>query len=211
MKKLIFFSSFLIGNVTFAQNNTNNYNSVKIGKQEWMEKNLDVLTYRNGDTITQVTDEKTWRNKRTGAWCYYNNDPKNGAIYGKLYNWYAVNDPRGLAPLGWHIPKNEEWKKLYKKLGGNSVAGGKMKTTGTKHWVSPNGSATNKSGFAGLPGGWRMSDGTFLKVTEVGGWWSATESNTTDAWSYSLNYLFGTFFGSGLLKTQGFSVRCLRN
>jgi len=105
--------------------------SVKIGNQVWMSTNLNVDIYRNGDIIPQVTDPTAWAELTTGAWCYYNNDSLKGAIYGKLYNWYAVNDPRGLAPKGWHIPTDEEWITLVNSLGGDTVAGGKMKSTGT--------------------------------------------------------------------------------
>src|SRR5690606_33259564 len=107
------------------------------------------------DVIPQVTDPTIWGNLTTGAWCYYNNDPANEIIYGKLYNWYAVNDPRGLAPVGWHIPSDSEWTILTDYLGGFEVAGGKMKETGTTHWANPNIGADNSSGFTGLPGGYR--------------------------------------------------------
>ena len=126
--------------------------TVTICDQVWMAKNLDVTTYRNGDVISQVTDPTAWNALTTGAWCYYNNDPANGTIYGKLYNWYAVNDPRGLAPTGWHIPTEGELIALSDCLGGQEVAGGKLKETGTAHWLSPN-IATNETGFTALPGG----------------------------------------------------------
>ena len=124
--------------------------------QTWMLKNLDVDRYRNGDPIPKVTDPSIWTSLTTGAYCYYNNDSATyAATYGKLYNWYAVHDPRGLAPEGWHIPSDAEWATLETCLGGSSVAGGKMKETGTTHWTAPNTDATNSSGFAGLPGGFR--------------------------------------------------------
>lgn len=137
------------------------YTSLTIGTQQWMDKNLDVTTYRNGDPIPYVTDPTVWAGLTTGAWCYYNNDPSNNATYGKLYNWYAVNDGRGLAPVGWHVPTDLEFTTLTTALGGASVAGGKMKVTGTKTWLSPNTGATNTSGWAGLPGGGRNSSGAF--------------------------------------------------
>jgi uncharacterized protein (TIGR02145 family) len=184
--------------------------TVVIGTQQWMEKNLEVVTYRNGDVIPQVTDLSAWYGLTTGAWCYYNNDPLNGAIYGKLYNWYAVNDPRGLAPAGWHIPTDEEWTTLSTLLGGESAAGGKMKTTGTTRWTTPNTSATNESGFAGLPGG--LNYGLFAVDGNYGFWWSATESSPTYAWGRSLVYNVGGLNRlSANNKMNGFSVRCLRN
>ncbi|MBK8080215.1 MAG: fibrobacter succinogenes major paralogous domain-containing protein [Saprospiraceae bacterium] len=120
--------------------------TIQIGTQKWMSKNLDVAFYRNGDPIPQVTSPTAWAVLSTGAWCYYNNDPIQGNKYGKLYNWYAVNDPRGLAPQGWHIPSDAEWTTLEITLGGVSVAGGKMKEAGTLNWVSPNTGADNSSG-----------------------------------------------------------------
>jgi len=186
--------------------------TIVIGTQQWMRENLDVLTYRNGDIIPQVTDAIAWAALTTGAWCYYNNDVANGAIYGKLYNWYAVNDSRGLAPAGWHIPTDAEWTTLSTLLGGESVAGDKMKTTGTTRWTTPNAGATNESGFAGLPGGGRYSAGTFSSVGSLGYWWSATESNSTDAWSRYLDYNSGSLYRYDYFyKKNGFSVRCLRD
>lgn len=185
--------------------------TIVIGTQQWMEKNLDVVTYRNGDIILQVTDPTAWAGLTTGAWCYYNNDPLNGAIYGKLYNWYAVNDSRGLAPQGWHIPTDAEWTTISTLLGGELVAGGKMKTTGTTLWTTPNTDATNESGYAGLPGGFRYFTGTFVRVGAVGGWWGATENGTSEAWFHFLYYGFGELRRSTDDKTDGYSVRCLRD
>jgi len=177
----------------------------------WMGKNLDVTTYRNGDVIPQVTDLNKWASLTSGAWCYYNNDPANNAIYGKLYNWYAVNDPRGLAPKGWHIPTDTEWTALTNLLGGESIAGGKMKTTGTSNWDSPNAGATNEIGFAGLPGGFRYFDGPFSSLGANGHWWSASERSSKIAWYRSIYHDGGTLFRAENLAGFGFSVRCLRD
>ena len=185
--------------------------TIVIGTQQWMEKNLDVMTYRNGDVIPQVTDPTAWLGLTTGAWCYYNNDPANGEIYGKLYNWYAVNDPRGLAPQGWHIPTLDEWTTLGTLLGGNAVAGGKMKTTGTTRWMTPNSSATNESGFAGLPGGYRGLSGGFFNVGNNVMWWSATQASSTSARYRNLLASSGSLLGSDANIFYGFSVRCLRD
>ncbi len=187
--------------------------SVTIGTQIWGTKNLDVSRYRNGDIIPQVTDPIQWASLTTGAWCYYNNDPANDAIYGKLYNWYAVNDPRGLAPQGWHVPTDAEWTTLTNFLGGEAVAGGKMKSTGTQYWVSPNTGATNSSGWTGLPGGARNYDGSsFNSIGNYGNWWSYTEDNTTyNAWVRFLGYNYGNVYSHKYPKTTGFSVRCLRD
>lgn len=180
--------------------------------QSWMTKNLDVATYRNGDPIPKVTVNAAWAALTTGAYCYYNNDSATyAATYGKLYNWYAVNDPRGLAPEGWHIPTDFDWTTLENCLGGASVAGGAMKETGTIHWTTPNTGATNISGWAGLPGGTRGSTGTFFNVGTSGYWWSAREGLTTSAWYRSLGYGSGGINGNDNLKRDGFSVRCLRD
>jgi uncharacterized protein (TIGR02145 family) len=185
---------------------------VAICNQVWMTKNLDVTKYRNGDTIPQVTDKTEWANLTIGAWCWYNNDSATyGATYGKLYNWYAVNDSRGLAPQGWHVPSDAEWSTLLTCLGGDGVAGGKMKETGTIHWLSPNTNADNSSGFTGLPGGYRGHNGLFYDVGAAGNLWSSAELNSTLAWH---SYLF---YGNSVLgiggddKAYGFSIRCLRD
>ena len=149
---------------------------VAIGSQTWSIKNLDVATYSDGTLIPEVTDPTEWANLTTGAWCYYNNDSANGATYGKLYNWYAVagiyneasktnaNQRKKLAPTGYHTPSDAEWTTLTDYLGGESVAGGKMKETDTANWLSPNHNATNSSVFSGLPGGYRNYNETFYNI-----------------------------------------------
>ena len=194
--------------------------SVTIGTQVWTTKNLDVATYSDGTVIPQVTDQTAWANLTTGAWCYYNNDSATGTTYGELYNWYAVagihdtdlNTPnKKLAPTGYHIPSDAEWTTLTTYLGGEAVAGGKMKATGTSLWNTPNAEATNSSGFTGLPGGFRNNDGTFYFIGDYGYWWSSSEANAADAWLRSLSYDGGgATRGSGYEK-GGFSVRCLRD
>jgi uncharacterized protein (TIGR02145 family) len=181
---------------------------VAIGKQIWTSKNLNVTTYRNGDVIPQVQDANAWANLSTGAWCYYENNTANGSSYGKLYNWYAVNDPRGLAPKGYHIPTDNEWTILSENLGGTSEAGTKMKSS--SGWKN-NGNGTNTTGFAGLPGGYRYNYGDFYSIGAYGGWWSSSENDTFTAWSrslYSNNGNVGRYFSN---KQNGFSVRCLRD
>ena len=185
---------------------------VNICSQLWMSKNLDVSIYRNGDPIPRVDNSTTWAGLTTGAYCYYNNDSATyAAVYGKLYNWYAVNDPRGLVPVGWHVPTDAEWTTLETCLGGSSVAGGAMKETGTAHWVSPNTGATNSSGFLGLPGGWRGSNGTFYEIGRNGYWWSSTEYDTMYAKVVNLFYNGSSFGMVVFTKGYGFSVRCLRD
>jgi len=188
--------------------------SVTIGTQIWTDKNLDVSTYQNGDIIPQVTDNATWESLTTGAWCYYNNDSTKYAKFGKLYNWYAVNDSRGLAPEGWHIPSDTEWANLGTYLGGKSVAGGKMKEVGIINWSSPNTDATNETGFTGLPGGIRIGVGTFNGINSFGNWWSSTQNDASTAWGSSLAFNYanlGVHEGSGSDKQDGFSIRCIRD
>jgi uncharacterized protein (TIGR02145 family) len=183
--------------------------SITIGTQKWMTMNLDVVTYRNGDTIPQVTNPNKWDTLTSGAWCYYNNDAVNGAKYGKLYNWYAVNDLRGLAPKGWHIPSDAEWTSLLITLGEKS--GGKMKEVGTLNWKSPNTNATNESGFTGLPGGSRNDFGSFEFLGEYGYWWSVTELDSRTVWNRFLSYDRDVINRGFRSKVYGLSVRCLKD
>ena len=189
---------------------------VTIGTQDWTNKNLEVTTYRNGDVIAQITNTTDWANATTGAWTYYNNDAANGAIYGKLYNWYAVTDPRGLAPAGWHVPTDAEWTTLIDYLGGVLVAGGKMKSTGTTYWRIPNTDATNSSGFSALPGGWIGTAGNFngtagnLNPDNSTFWSSSTATDPIYATFFRLYFdkaLLDILFGS---MRRGFSVRLIK-
>lgn len=184
--------------------------SVTICSQVWMNKNLDVANYSNGDPIAKVTDNAAWAALTTGAYCYYNNDSATYAVtYGKLYNWYAVNDPRGLAPAGWRIPSEAEWSTLATCLGGG--AGGPMKEAGTSHWLSPNTGASNSSGFTALPGGYRVNSGTFNGNGNYCLLWSSTGNLTADALNRSLNYDDVNFNNASTNRPFGFSVRCLRD
>ena len=188
------------------------YTSIVLGNgQEWMAENLRTTTYANGDPIPNITDDTQWENLTTGAWSHYNNDSQYENPYGKLYNWYTVADPRNVCPTGWHVPTDAEWTTLTDYLGGESVAGGKMKSTGTQYWESPNTDATNESGFSGLPGGFRNYFGTFNSIGYDGYWWSSTEVGTFDAWYYNLYYYDGGVSRTNNGKEDGFSVRCLRD
>jgi uncharacterized protein (TIGR02145 family) len=184
---------------------------VTIGTQIWTNKNLDVTTYRNGDPIPQVTDPTAWAGLTTGAWCYYNDDPANGAIYGKLYNWYAVNDPRGLAPAGWHVPTETEWQTLIGTLGGASVAGGEMKSTGTTYWGSPN-TGTNSSGFSALPGGLRDVGGNFFGGGPggVSTMWSSTSLTVSTSRNFFISSSDDIISFDGEIK-RGKTVRLVKD
>jgi len=198
------------GSMTDQDGNT--YKTIVIGTQEWMAENLRASHYRNGDSIPVVMNDAQWQNLKTGASCWYKNDSSTfNCPYGKLYNGYAVADARNLCPVGWHIPSNAEWTTLTTFLGGVELAGGKMKSTGTLFWESPNFAADNSSGFSGLPGGYRNDGGTFYSVGNYGGWWSSSEGNTHYAWERYLSYLNGSVFRSNGDKARGLSVRCLRD
>ena len=184
---------------------------VKIGKQEWMARNLNVSTFRNGDTIPEVKMGKDWEiagNEGRPAWCYYKNDLENGQKYGKLYNWYAVNDPRGIAPIGWHVPTDEEWTRLTDELGGEDIAGTLLKSQ--KGWKK-NGSGTNESGFNAHPAGGRYSDGTFSSLKEYTYWWSSTETDPDLAWYRYTGYEDALAPRYYYDKRTGFSIRCLKD
>lgn len=184
--------------------------TVRIGTQAWAVANLNVNTFRNGDTIPEAKTNKEWvaaGDAGKPAWCYYNNDPKIGLIYGKLYNWYAVNDPRGLAPAGWTLPGDADWAKMINYLGGPGPAGGKMKST--SRW-NEGSNGTNESGFSGFPGGYRVENGTFQNIGSIGIWWSTVENNPPSAIDHYLS-MSGSCNRSNSPKQRGESVRCIRN
>lgn len=184
---------------------------MKKSTQIWASTNLDVSTFRNGDLVPEAITNEEWEKagvKHSPVWCYYDNDPANNAKYGKLYNWYAVNDPRGLAPAGWHIPSDSEWTKFIRTLGGKDIAGKKMKNN---YGWNDNGNGDNSSGFAGLPGGFRAYNGTYLNSGDFGYWWCFTEHNSFNSWFRilycSYNFVYRDFF----FKGYGMSVRCLKD
>lgn len=190
------------------------YPSIVLGNgQEWMSENLRTNTYSNGATIANVTNSIQWMNLTTGAWAYYENDVQNQTAYGKLYNWYAVTDPRNVCPSGWHVPTYAEWTELTDYLGGELVAGGKLKSTGLTFWDAPNNDATNEIGFSGLPGGLRYVDGSFWTEGESGWWWSSTEAQGQGGqyWHRHLETSNGTFLPGTDYASMGMSVRCLKD
>jgi len=194
----------------------NVYKTVKIGNQWWMAENLKVTHYRNGDEIPNHSDEDEW-DSRTGAYCNYQNDPANGEIYGKLYNWFAVTDSRNIAPEGWHVPTDVEWQEMVDYLGGDTLAGGKLKSTGTIEggdglWIKSNEGATNESGFSALPGGYRYSHGFYDSMGSTPYFWTSTESAGGTAWHRYLYYGNTTVYRfNGAWRQTGLSVRCLKD
>jgi uncharacterized protein (TIGR02145 family) len=190
----------------------NVYNSITLGTQVWMAENLKTTKYQNGDLIPNVTDNTTWTNLTTGAYCDYDNTPDISLTYGSLYNWYAVSDSRNVCPSNWHVPSDEEWTVLTNYLGGDSVAGGKLKEGGLLHWNSPNTDATNETGFTALPGGMRYYTGPFGNIGGNGLWWSSSEINTDYAWGRNMAKGYsGVYVGGNDIKPSGFSVRCLQD
>jgi uncharacterized protein (TIGR02145 family) len=190
----------------------NTYNVVPIGEQCWTAHNLNVSHYRNGDPIPQIENETEWLNATYGAWCYFANNTENGIVYGKLYNWYAVNDARGLAPEGYHIPNQDEWREMVGFLGGYVIAGGKLKST--EYWQAPNVGATNETGFTGVPGSQRngafYNDGWGVVAT----YWSSSinEDNPEKAWSNTLSRSSAACSEyQGSWVRVGMSVRCVKD
>ena len=198
------------------------YPSVIIDGKHWMQKNLNVSKYRNGDVIPEVTNPAVWDTISTGAWCYYENDTANGIVIGKLYNWHAVSDPRGLAPAGWHIPTDAEWTTLTTFLGGENVAGKKIKESGNANWAASNMYSSNQSGFTALPSGYGYFNYNFVPdstpaLTElfkyksnVAYWWSATD-NQNLVWTRDVTNQSDAVIRSQVLKKSGLSVRCVKN
>jgi uncharacterized protein (TIGR02145 family) len=181
---------------------------VRIGYQIWCTENLNINTYRNGDEIPQVQNAADWSKLTSGAWCYYEDQTKTGLAFGKLYNWFAVNDPRGLAPNGYHIPSDDEWTTLTDFLGGENIAAEKIKST--SGWAE-NRNGTNTSGFQAYPFGGRGYTGTFGFVGEVANFWSSTEYNANNSYCRFLSNTNSMFKPSAHYKRNGFSVRCLKD
>ena len=188
----------------------NVYHTIKIGTQVWMLENLKTTKYRNGDTIPNVNDTTQWESlTTTGAYCNYDNNPDNSAIYGLLYNWMTVTGSDSIAPKGWHVPTQIEWTILSNYLGGLGPAAGKLKEAGTAHWQAPNVGATNEVLFTALPGGMRISYGKFTGLGYLGAWWTSTGDAAYDAWGRYINYNDSTLYRYDDTRKVGFSVRCI--
>jgi len=200
-----------IGTVTDMDGNV--YHTVTIGTQVWMKENLKTTKFSDGTSIPFVTDNSTWGNLTTPGYCWYNNDLANKNIYGALYNWYAVNTGK-LCPKGWHVPSDAEWTTLTAFLGGEIVAGGKLKETGNSHWnafLDPEPLTTNEAGFTALPGGLRRLDGKYNNLGDYVYWWSSTDDDATMAWFLAIRNWLSSTIRSSTDKENGFSVRCLKD
>jgi uncharacterized protein (TIGR02145 family) len=200
----------------------NVYQTVTIGTQVWMAENLKVTRYRNGDTIPNITSGTTWAGLSTGAYCNFNNSVSNVATYGRLYNWYAASDSRNIAPVGWHVPTDAEWKQLEAHLGISQAEldltgyrgtneGGKLKEAGTTHWFSPNTGATNQSGFTALPGALRDYTGTYYDLRYYASFYTCSPSTDSDAWSRHLNAEHAEIYRFNYHRRFGLSIRCVKD
>lgn len=187
----------------------NVYNIIQIGDQFWLKENLKVTKYRNGESIPAVEDSTAWAELSSGGRCIYDNSNENNNVYGTLYNWYAVNDARGLCPTGWHVPSDDEWSDLVEGLGGEFVAGGKMKTTTL--WEAPNVGATNESGFSALPAGTRSSNSLYVEKGYTGTWWSSTSDSENVGISYHIDRSFPNIGRNFNNKKAGYSIRCTKD
>jgi uncharacterized protein (TIGR02145 family) len=207
--------------------NGNTYVTIKIGTQEWMQENLRTTKYNNGDVIPTGLNYVQWSNATTGAWTYYNDSAQYNNPYGKLYNWYAVADSRGLCPTGWHVPTDSDWNVLVKQLdyaadtsqnsyNQSPVAGWYLKTpgsllTGNGLWLATDTATNNSSGFSGLPAGYCSLSFDFDKISLGGYWWSSTEIITAGPWARNLNYTDPFVLRKIYDKRYGFSVRCIKD
>ncbi len=197
----------------------NVYKTVKIGLQSWMAENLKVTKFSNGDPIPNITGGSEWRALTKGAYCNYNNDTSSASVYGRLYNWYAVNDSRSIAPTGWHLPTNAEWAAMQAFLGVentkglDTISGGRLKEAGTAHWDNPNTGADNESGFSALPGGIRFGSGeaAFYNIRSSGVWWTNTAMTDSIAYNHGLARGSAGCYLSFGSKKDGCSVRCIKD
>jgi uncharacterized protein (TIGR02145 family) len=191
----------------------NVYHILQIGDQAWMLENLKVTHYQNGDPIPNITDNTDWENLTSGAYCNFNNAQTAADTAGRLYNWYAINDSRQIAPKGWHVPSDGEWQTLIDFLGGIGMAGGKMKETGQNHWTFTNTGATNESGFTAISTGYRYYMGVFADKAscDCENWWSSTEFVPNGAWIWEVYSSSTEVIRWSGLKECGFSIRCIRN
>lgn len=194
---------------TVADSEGNTYKTVRIGNRVWMAENLRATRFRTGEPIALVKEDERWMYQSAAARCIYENDSARVMAYGYLYNWFAVNDARGICPLGWHVPTDAEWTQLADALGGNSTAGGKLKDI--KLWEFPNADATNSSGFTATGAGIRLFSGHYNLMEQATGFWSSTSGNKLLAWVRYLEYGNGKMTRAYYGKSSGLSCRCVKD
>jgi uncharacterized protein (TIGR02145 family) len=203
------------GTVTDIDGNV--YKTITINGREWMAENLNVGRFRNGDQVFITAENDLWAGTiLTPLSCYYQNEIANACPYGRIYNFYAVTDSRGLCPTGWHVPDNYEWSLIDDALGGSSVSGGNMKTEGTVEagnglWYAPNTGATNLSGFSAVPGGYRSQYGGFTQKGYGAYYWSGQSAGSNDGWFHQFLYNSSGPSGNIFDGRFGTSVRCIRD
>ncbi len=195
---------------TIADYDGNMYQVITIGTQTWMKENLKTTHYMNGDAISNISDNAQWSAQTSGACCSYTNNSANINTYGLLYNWYAVNDVRNIAPTGWHVPTDNDWQILSIYLGGSNTAGDKLKESGTTHWATGN-TGNNSSGFTAFAGGYRTNTGSFGDMGNTAGFWTATLYTATNSWSRSLVCTASFISRNSFIKSYGYSVRLVKD
>lgn len=188
----------------------NYYSTVKIGNKIWMAENLKTKKYRTGDNVLNFSGNNDWGFYTIGSFCVYGNSEPHLATYGLLYNWYAINDGRNIAPEGWHVATDAEWSDLMAVLGGTAFAGSKIKETRQSVWSAIE-YATNTSGFSGLPGGMRQSSGSFTGLNTNAAWWTSTENSGTYGWYWSVNNVSNLLTRDFFNKNTGFAIRCVKD
>jgi uncharacterized protein (TIGR02145 family) len=206
---IFFFTGLINRGQTLTDYDNNVYKTVRIGNQVWMAENLAVTHYSNGEPIPCISGNKEWKKTKTGAWSDYNNHAYNATLFGHLYNWKAVCDPRNLCPAGWHVPSDNDWEVLINSLGSNWVAGGKLKATGL--WLYPFREDNNSSGFSALPGGCRLDNGEFIRLAASATFWTSTAYSKSAIWGRRLFYDHRGIIISREPVGNGCSVRCIRN
>lgn len=214
LDSIIFYKPHAATQKTVTDADGNLYQTVTIGTQTWMSENLKTTKYNDGTSIPFVRESAEWGNLSTPGYCWYKDEQTGyGNTYGGLYNWYVV-ETGNLCPVGWHVPSHEEWSTLTGSIGGDFIAGTKLKESGTTHWNKPNSTATNETGFTALPGGYRDSHGEFKGIGFWGGWWTSTKDGSSGnafgrVLGYDYSYIVSETYDHGL--RGGFSIRCLND
>lgn len=207
----LFDTSLTYGSVTDVDGNT--YKTIQIGKQEWMAENLKTTKFNDGTDIPFTPDNDAWLSADSAAYCDYDNDPSNSDHYGRLYNFSVADstNTRKVCPAGWHVPSSQEWVILVDTLGGEIVAGGKLKEETTIHWATPNAGATNESGFTALPGGLRSSTGSFSNIAFMGLWWTSAKMSASGGLYFGIAFDDAGITDDAHSRSSGLSIRCVKD
>jgi uncharacterized protein (TIGR02145 family) len=202
--------SILAQTVTDVDGNT--YNTISIGNQIWLTENLKVTKYNDQVPISLVLDDASWSTQTQDAYCYYQGDIANASIYGNLYNWHVVNNAKNVCPSGYHVPSIADWEELITFVGGNAVAGGKLKEMGLEHWLDPNTGADNSSSFTLLPSGWRANNNGFYEsLSQMAFVWSSTSVDAQSSSIILVGYDSPACYTSESHILTGLPIRCLKD